>query len=177
MIKIIEVKKKNDPFKMNNGGTLYSYGCTIQENDKEFYAKVVTFTTNIDISAGKEYEPGKKETKKYTDQSGNKQSYLQYTIYAPKKEWSGKGGYQKHTYALTEFEAVMDRAIKYANTRQGVDHNIVFERYINNALMYGVKIDEKTEQVKKEFNGTDVPEDEVPFDPPDGDSFFDVEKK
>lgn len=167
MIKIIEVKKKHPPFKMNNGGTLYAYGCTVEDNGKQHYAKVVTFTESIEIVAGKEIEPSKTEQKSYTDQStGEQRNYTQYTLYAPKKSFN-RGSF-KEKYTLEEFETVFDRALEYSKEKKlSVE---LTQSYIKYAFEHGLKIEKPAEIVIKTVNNMN---NELPPEPAEDDPLFD----
>ena len=105
-IKIKEIKKKNEPFKLDNGGTIFSCFAIIEKDGKEENAKISTYTDKIKLEIGQEYTSGsncdriKTYTKSGTRQDGTAFEYVDYTIYAMKNNFSGyKGKVVKNTWS------------------------------------------------------------------------------
>jgi hypothetical protein len=120
-LKILEVVKKNDIHKAQNGGTIYSVWAKIDLNGKEIGAKVQAWTEKISLEAGKEYTQGDncdRIAHKTFTQNGN--THDQYTIYVPKSENGNFSGGKKSgwipptTYTVAEFDALFNHALEMA---------------------------------------------------------------
>jgi hypothetical protein len=140
MLKIIEIKERADPWKpAGKTYTVYSVKANVEYEGKKISTVVKTFSKKIYDSMNNGSEFNNIEKKTY-------QGKTELNIRPEKQDGGYKGGYksQKASYTLKEFEAVMDRARDYANDTElinaGLSKDIVFERYVNNALMYGVKV-------------------------------------
>jgi hypothetical protein len=153
-MKILKIKEIKT-WKPDHGKwTMYSTWAILDYQGKEVKGKLACFVPGV-IKEGAEISENdydiKVEQKTYQGET-----YTQYTL-KKKKQNTWNKGYQKTTYTLEEFEALMDRAVNYAkdiNEQEGLTRDIVFERYINNAPMYGVKVpgdkSKTNEQIVKE---------------------------
>lgn len=162
-MKILNIKKEIKPYEPEHKKyIMYSAWATIEHNEKEVNCKIACFVKDV-IKQGAEISENDYEIKiENKEYHGDK--YIQYTLKKKKKEWNNNK-FQKETYTLEEFELVMNRAITYAeNNSKKIDINIIFERYINNGLMYGIKINK--EEPKKDVPFPDISEKkDVPFNP------------
>ncbi len=169
MLKIIEVSKTNEPWKPEGKKwTLYSSNCKVNYDGKETFGKVVTFTENIKVVQGAEFENATMEEKSYTDQNtGEKREYKQFIIKSEKKAWDKD--YKKHTFTQEEFENIILRALELAEKykTKTLESSMIFERYVNNACMHNVKIKNNVDVAKDAMNGKIVNE-ELEF--PDADN-------
>ena len=162
-MKILKVKKTKTPFKMKNGGTIYSVYADIKKDGKTFNAEVRTYTEKIELKDGAEFNESntsniKQETKTFNDQEGNEKSYQQITLYAPKSEFKKGGFAPRVTYTLEEFDMLWAHAIKIAKTDSLIDV------YFRCATVSGIKVQSESktaEKVKEVFLDADpIPDEE-----------------
>lgn len=112
-IAIKEIKKTYDPFRMDNGGSIYSVGARVVDHEGvECYAKVRAFKENL-IQVG-EFERDvnvqniKFQTVSYTDRDGIQKEIKQYTLYALKKNDFKKGFQFKPRMTKENFIDIVD---------------------------------------------------------------------
>jgi len=165
-MKILSISKTNNPFKMKNGGTLYSAWGEVEYQEKTVKAKICAYSDKLQIAAGIEYDDQKhnikSETKQYTDAEGNTKEYIQITVYAEKKEWTaGKGnfGYKKNEYTQKEYDDLLSHILRRCKAIKDKDiYCTVFQSMVKYGFEHNVKITETINEIKTEKK-------DVPFEP------------
>lgn len=128
---IIEVQKIHEPFKMQNGGHIYSVDAIVDYKGKQGPCRVRAFTERINLSPGQEHDDAqiKVERKEYKGTA-----YSQLTIYAPKKDGYNRNGRVQHTYTIDEFDALWKHAQTIAKSDAQLD------TYFRCATVSGIKV-------------------------------------
>jgi hypothetical protein len=154
-MKIIEVKKRKEPYKLNNGGTKYSAWCVIDDNGKELQASVCCYTEKIKLEAGAEYTGDRVKSKIVNyEKNGEQKSFTEYTIYAEKTM-----NFQKKTY-VTYTQHEFFTLWQYCKTQTKSDTEL--DTLFRCATVSGIKIDPK-DIPQKEIVKDNI---DVPFEPP-----------